>query len=143
MQQSEDRRGNTSFDHTSPQITPNIPAFPLLYISHVSYFSTNTFPEILEERSPTAPQVLDLLWKENFIRGYIKTNDGLIKVLLRYYDGLPMCNRLTPPPKKQTTNFCRAIANASVSFRNPQTRPPPKKKTNENRTKHTNLKLPR
>ncbi|CAN0340052.1 unnamed protein product, partial [Ascophyllum nodosum] len=55
----------------------------------VYHFSTTFFKEI-----SFCTQVLNLLWKENFIRGYIKTNDGLIKVLLRYYDGLPMCNRL-------------------------------------------------
>nr|QWK44480.1 ribosomal protein S8 [Desmarestia aculeata] len=39
-------------------------------------------------------KVLDLLWKENLIRGYTKTNDGIITVLLRYYEGSPICSRL-------------------------------------------------
>nr|YP_010390254.1 ribosomal protein S8 [Sargassum nigrifolium]UPV69784.1 ribosomal protein S8 [Sargassum nigrifolium] len=39
-------------------------------------------------------KILDLLWKENLIRGYTKKN-GLITVLLRYYDGFPICGRLT------------------------------------------------
>ena len=51
----------------------------------VYHFST-TFKEI-----SFCTQVLDLLWKENFIRGYIKTNDGLIKVLLRYYSSCQTC----------------------------------------------------
>ena len=45
----------------------------MLYKLHngfmVYHFST-TFKEI-----SFCTQVLDLLWKENFIRGYIKTND--------------------------------------------------------------------
>lgn len=39
-------------------------------------------------------KVLDLLWKENLIRGYTKTNDGIITVLLRYHEGSPICSRL-------------------------------------------------
>jgi len=39
-------------------------------------------------------KVLDLLWRENLIRGYTKTNDGIITVLLRYYEGSPICSRL-------------------------------------------------
>nr|YP_448639.1 ribosomal protein S8 [Desmarestia viridis]AAS79026.1 ribosomal protein S8 [Desmarestia viridis] len=39
-------------------------------------------------------KVLDLLWKENLIRGYTKTDDGIITVLLRYYEGSPICSRL-------------------------------------------------
>ena len=39
-------------------------------------------------------KVLDLLWKENLIRGYIKTNEGIITVSLRYHDGSPICTRL-------------------------------------------------
>lgn len=63
--------------------------FNKLHNGFMVYHFSTTFKEI-----SFCTQVLDLLWKENFIRGYIKTNDGLIKVLLRYYDGLPMCNRL-------------------------------------------------
>ncbi len=40
-------------------------------------------------------KILDLLWKENLIRGYTKTNQGVIKVFLRYHDGSPICTRLT------------------------------------------------
>ena len=40
-------------------------------------------------------KVLDILWKENLIRGYTKTNEGTITVLLRYYEGSPICTRLT------------------------------------------------
>ena len=40
-------------------------------------------------------KILDLLWKENLIRGYTKTNDGVITVLLKYHDGSPICTRLT------------------------------------------------
>jgi len=39
-------------------------------------------------------KVLDLLWKENLIRGYIRTNEGITTVLLRYYEGSPICSRL-------------------------------------------------
>ena len=39
-------------------------------------------------------KILDLLWKENLIRGYIKTNEGIITVSLRYHDGSPICTRL-------------------------------------------------
>ena len=63
--------------------------FNKLHNGFIVYHFSTTFKEI-----SFCTQVLDLLWKENCIRGYIKTNDGLIKVLLRYYDGLPMCNRL-------------------------------------------------
>nr|YP_011008108.1 ribosomal protein S8 [Ecklonia cava]WBP69974.1 ribosomal protein S8 [Ecklonia cava]WBP70009.1 ribosomal protein S8 [Ecklonia cava subsp. stolonifera] len=38
--------------------------------------------------------VLDILWKENLIKGYTKTNEGFITVLLRYYNGSPVCTRL-------------------------------------------------
>ena len=38
--------------------------------------------------------VLDILWKENLIKGYTKTNEGFITVLLRYYNGAPVCTRL-------------------------------------------------
>ena len=40
-------------------------------------------------------KILDLLWKENLIRGYTKTNEGVIVVSLRYHDGSPICTRLT------------------------------------------------
>lgn len=40
-------------------------------------------------------KILDLLWKENLIRGYTKTNKGVITVLLRYHEGSPVCTRLT------------------------------------------------
>nr|YP_008999802.1 ribosomal protein S8 [Undaria pinnatifida]YP_011008422.1 ribosomal protein S8 [Undaria peterseniana]AGW46819.1 ribosomal protein S8 [Undaria pinnatifida]WBP70393.1 ribosomal protein S8 [Undaria peterseniana] len=39
-------------------------------------------------------KVLDILWKENLIKGYVKTNDGIITVFLRYHDGFPICTRL-------------------------------------------------
>lgn len=40
-------------------------------------------------------KILDLLWKENLIRGYTKTNKGIITISLRYHDGSPICTRLT------------------------------------------------
>ena len=40
-------------------------------------------------------KILDLLWKENLISGYTKTNEGAIRVSLRYHDGCPVCTRLT------------------------------------------------
>ena len=40
-------------------------------------------------------KILDLLWKENLIRGYTKTNKGVVTVFLRYHDGSPICTRLT------------------------------------------------
>nr|QWK44195.1 ribosomal protein S8 [Akkesiphycus lubricus] len=39
-------------------------------------------------------KVLDLLWSENLIRGYTKTKEGIITVLLRYHEGSPICTRL-------------------------------------------------
>lgn len=39
-------------------------------------------------------KILDLLWKENLIRGYKRTNEGIITVFLRYYEGSPVCTRL-------------------------------------------------
>nr|NP_150381.1 ribosomal protein S8 [Pylaiella littoralis]CAC50822.1 ribosomal protein S8 [Pylaiella littoralis] len=39
-------------------------------------------------------KVLDILWKENLIRGYKKTNKGVITVYLRYHEGYPVCTRL-------------------------------------------------
>nr|YP_011008248.1 ribosomal protein S8 [Hapterophycus canaliculatus]WBP70149.1 ribosomal protein S8 [Hapterophycus canaliculatus] len=39
-------------------------------------------------------KILDILWKENLICGYQKTNSGFIRVLLRYHDGSPICTRL-------------------------------------------------
>lgn len=39
-------------------------------------------------------KILNLLWKENLIRGYTKTNEGVITVFLKYYDGSPICTRL-------------------------------------------------
>ena len=39
-------------------------------------------------------KVLDILWKENLIKGYTKTNEGIITVFLRYHDGSPICTRL-------------------------------------------------
>nr|QWK44900.1 ribosomal protein S8 [Pseudochorda nagaii] len=39
-------------------------------------------------------KVLDLLWKENLIRGYAKTKEGLLTVFLRYHEGSPICTRL-------------------------------------------------
>lgn len=39
-------------------------------------------------------KVLDILWKENLIRGYKKTNKGVLTVSLRYHEGYPICTRL-------------------------------------------------
>lgn len=39
-------------------------------------------------------KILDILWEENLICGYIKTNDDILKVSLRYHNGFPICNRL-------------------------------------------------
>jgi len=39
-------------------------------------------------------KILDILWKEKFIRGYTKMDEGVIKVFLRYYRGSPICTRL-------------------------------------------------
>nr|YP_011008352.1 ribosomal protein S8 [Sporochnus bolleanus]WBP70323.1 ribosomal protein S8 [Sporochnus bolleanus] len=39
-------------------------------------------------------KILDVLWKENLIRGYTKTNEGVVRVFLRYYEGAPICTRL-------------------------------------------------
>ncbi|CAN0266295.1 unnamed protein product [Ectocarpus sp. 4 AP-2014] len=39
-------------------------------------------------------KILDILWEENLILGYKKTNDGFITVFLRYYEGSPICSRL-------------------------------------------------
>jgi len=39
-------------------------------------------------------KILDILWKENLICGYKKTNNDIIKVFLRYHDGSPICTRL-------------------------------------------------
>nr|YP_011008143.1 ribosomal protein S8 [Egregia menziesii]WBP70044.1 ribosomal protein S8 [Egregia menziesii] len=36
-------------------------------------------------------KVLDILWKENLIKGYTKTNEDIITVFLRYHDGFPIC----------------------------------------------------
>lgn len=40
-------------------------------------------------------KILDLLWKENLIQGYKKTDEGFITVFLRYHDGSPICTKLT------------------------------------------------
>lgn len=40
-------------------------------------------------------KILDILWKESLIRGYTKTNQGIITVSLRYHEGAPICTRLT------------------------------------------------
>lgn len=39
-------------------------------------------------------KILDILWKENLICGYIKKDNGILKVFLRYYNGSPICTRL-------------------------------------------------
>ena len=39
-------------------------------------------------------KILDILWKENLIRGYKKTGKGTLTVFLRYHDGSPICTRL-------------------------------------------------
>nr|QWK44785.1 ribosomal protein S8 [Postelsia palmaeformis] len=39
-------------------------------------------------------KVLNILWKENLIKGYTKTNEGIVTVFLRYHDGSPICTRL-------------------------------------------------
>ena len=39
-------------------------------------------------------KILNILWKENLIRGYKKTNTGIITVFLRYHEGSPICTRL-------------------------------------------------
>ena len=39
-------------------------------------------------------KILNLLWKENLIRGYTKYNNGFITVYLKYHEGRPMCERL-------------------------------------------------
>jgi len=39
-------------------------------------------------------KVLDILWKENLIRGYTKTDGGAISVFLRYHEGLPICTHI-------------------------------------------------
>ena len=39
-------------------------------------------------------KILDILWKENLIRGYQKTDKGTLTIFLRYHDGSPICTRL-------------------------------------------------
>nr|QEQ13304.1 ribosomal protein S8 [Ectocarpus siliculosus] len=39
-------------------------------------------------------KILDILWKENLIRGYKKTDKGTLTIFLRYHDGSPICSRL-------------------------------------------------
>ena len=62
--------------------------FNKLRNSLVVYHFSTSFKEV-----GFCVKVLDLLWKENLIRGYTKKN-GTIKVLLRYYNGFPICCRL-------------------------------------------------
>lgn len=40
-------------------------------------------------------EILDILWKENFIRGYSITSEDYVRVFLRYYQGSPVCTQLT------------------------------------------------
>ena len=40
-------------------------------------------------------KVLDIMWKENLICGYTKSNEGFLTVFLRYHDSLPICTHLT------------------------------------------------
>nr|YP_009341721.1 ribosomal protein S8 [Sargassum aquifolium]ALE29488.1 ribosomal protein S8 [Sargassum aquifolium] len=63
--------------------------FNKLRNSLVVYHFSTSFKEV-----GFCVKILDLLWKENLIRGYTKKN-GLITVLLRYYDGSSICCRLT------------------------------------------------
>nr|YP_010417990.1 ribosomal protein S8 [Sargassum polycystum]YP_010418155.1 ribosomal protein S8 [Sargassum plagiophyllum]AMO66445.1 ribosomal protein S8 [Sargassum polycystum]USF18208.1 ribosomal protein S8 [Sargassum polycystum]USF18373.1 ribosomal protein S8 [Sargassum plagiophyllum] len=63
--------------------------FNKLRNSLVVYHFSTSFKEV-----GFCVKILDLLWKENLIRGYTRKN-GLITVLLRYYDGSPICCRLT------------------------------------------------
>nr|YP_010372537.1 ribosomal protein S8 [Myagropsis myagroides]UPE50174.1 ribosomal protein S8 [Myagropsis myagroides] len=63
--------------------------FNKLRNSLVVYHFSTSFKEV-----GFCVKILDLLWKDNLIRGYTKKN-GLITVFLRYYDGSPVCCRLT------------------------------------------------
>lgn len=40
-------------------------------------------------------KLLDILWKENLIRGYKRSSNGIVTVSLRYHEGSPICTRLT------------------------------------------------
>nr|YP_009330405.1 ribosomal protein S8 [Coccophora langsdorfii]ANS72177.1 ribosomal protein S8 [Coccophora langsdorfii] len=63
--------------------------FNKLRNSVVVYHFSTSFKEV-----GFCVRILDLLWRENLIRGYTK-KDGLITVMLRYYDGFPICCCLT------------------------------------------------
>nr|QWE50988.1 ribosomal protein S8 [Phaeophyceae sp.] len=57
--------------------------------SYMVYHFSVTFKEV---RFTT--KVLDLLWKENMIRGYSRGEGGKITVLLRYFEESPACTSL-------------------------------------------------
>nr|YP_009454533.1 ribosomal protein S8 [Endarachne binghamiae]AUG32981.1 ribosomal protein S8 [Endarachne binghamiae] len=63
-------------------------------------------------------KILDILWKENLISGYKKTNDGFIKVYLRYHNGFPMCTRLVilSKPRDRLYLSLKDLSRASDDF---------------------------
>nr|YP_009327098.1 ribosomal protein S8 [Pleurocladia lacustris]ANS57832.1 ribosomal protein S8 [Pleurocladia lacustris]ANS57874.1 ribosomal protein S8 [Pleurocladia lacustris] len=63
--------------------------FNRLRNGYMAYHSEVSFKEVT-----FCTKILDILWKENFIRGYKKTDKGIITVFLKYHDGSPVCNQL-------------------------------------------------
>ena len=60
-------------------------------------------------------KILDILWKENLIRGYTKTIDGTINVFLRYHEGSPICTRLVVLSRPRDRLYLSALDLSRVS----------------------------
>ena len=61
-------------------------------------------------------KILDLLWRENLIRGYNKTNEGIITVFLRYYEGSPVCTRLVVLSRPRDRLYLSLLDLSRVSY---------------------------
>ena len=61
-------------------------------------------------------KILDLLWRENLIRGYNKTNEGIITVFLRYYEGSPACTRLVVLSRPRDRLYLSLLDLSRVSY---------------------------
>lgn len=79
--------------------------------AQLAHHTTITFPEI-----GFCLKILDLLWDEGFIGGYTKLNNGFIKIILLYEDGLPLLKRLLviSRPTKRSYVSCGQLTRFSL-----------------------------
>ena len=74
------------------------------------------FPEVTVRNVGFSTIILDILWKENLIKGYTVMDDGSLKVLLRYHEGVPICKRLVLLSKPGDRFYLSALDISRVPY---------------------------